>query len=135
MAGRTPSRDESPPSLRLTTSSHPVVPASSVLNPTHLVPKIRLGGIIQAPCQLCLMQSHYPALRNGAATRQYWLVFVDLPSDRRPRRPAACTKHNVSVTSFEYLAETTGSLIKSLPAAIRSPLGVPTIVVAIQPAN
>jgi hypothetical protein len=48
-------------------------------------------------------------------------IFVDWPSDRRPRRPTASTKPGLSVTSSEYLADTAGSLIRSLPNAGWSP--------------
>jgi hypothetical protein len=58
-------------------------------------------------------------------------IFIDWPSDRRTRRPAASTNQGVSVTSSEYLAEQTGSLIKSLPGATwRSPGQAATITVA-----
>jgi len=48
-------------------------------------------------------------------------IFIDWPSDRRPRREAASTQHGVSVTSSEHLAETTGSLIRSLRGAHWNP--------------
>lgn len=58
-------------------------------------------------------------------------IFIDWPSDRRPRRPAASTKQGVSVTSSEYLAEKTDLLIKSLPGATwSSPVQPATIAVA-----
>lgn len=58
-------------------------------------------------------------------------IFIDWPSDRRPRRAAASTKDGVSISSSEHLAETTGSLIKSLPNAQWNPPARPaTITVA-----
>ncbi|SDG75831.1 hypothetical protein [Janthinobacterium sp. YR213] len=44
-------------------------------------------------------------------------IFSEWPADRRSRRPAASTKQGVCITSSAILAETTGSLIKSLPTA------------------
>lgn len=58
-------------------------------------------------------------------------IFIDWPSDRRPRRPVASTKQGVSVTSSEYLVEKTGSLIKSLPGATWTPPVQPATIAVI----
>jgi len=55
-------------------------------------------------------------------------IFIDWPSDRRPRRPAASTKQGVSVSSSEHLVEKTGSLIKSLPGATWSSIAQPATI-------